>query len=317
MTIPTDLTARFALHTKAKIDSIVPEVPAQTKVKSLGESPPGYHQYSVAFSRLGENKLTIRHDGGRETYLEFFATEPMETLIKKRAAFLVDKQQIRDPSKWWDGVFGPYDMKASKVRTIDDPDIFKGRMVYVLTCDDPGLCKAPFIAEKNVSYPDPHEIDALEYYIKTFVWGRLQRTDTETPYPYGVYGTPNWHTDRDAQLRAKISKENLDKMHVWRSYDYPHVVMLYFHMYEIAKKYPALTKYLDASGYLERAWQTARAFFIYPYQIFPSYYETYKWGLYNELVVLRLADALRRKRFPRSRRMAPRRMGKEGQVFRL
>ena len=183
-------------------------------------------------------------------------------------------------------------MKDKKVRTIDDPDIFTGRMIYVLTCDDPGLCKAPFLAEKNVSFPDPHEISALEYYLKNFVWGRLQRTDQETPYPYGVYGTPNWHTDRDPSLRAKVSKDNLDKMHVWRSYDYPHVVMLYFHMYEIAKKYPNLAKYLDASGYLERAFQTARAFFTYPYQIFPSYYETYKWGLYNELIVLRVADAL-------------------------
>jgi hypothetical protein len=292
MTIPTDLSARFALHTKAKIESIVPEFPHQTKIRNLGEASPGCHIYAVEFERLGENKLTIVHDGGRQTFLEFFVTEPLETLIKKRASFLVERQQIRDPSKWWDGVFGPYDMKHGLVRTIEDPDIFKGRMVYVLTCDDPGLCKAPFVAEKNVSFPNAKEIGALEYYLRNFVWGRLQRTDQENPYPYGVYGTPNWHTDRDPELRAKISKDNLDKMHVWRSYDYPHMVMLYFHMYEIARAYPHLTKYLDASGYLERAYQTARAFFIYPYEIFPSYYETYKWGLYNELIVLRLADAL-------------------------
>jgi hypothetical protein len=31
---------------------------------------------------------------------------------------------------------------------------------------------------------------------------------------------------------------------------------------------------------------TARAFYQYPYEIYPSYYETYKWGLYNELIVL-------------------------------
>lgn len=64
------------------------------------------------------------------------------------------------------------------------------------------------------------------------------------------------------------------------------MVMLSFHMYEIAKNYPALTTHLDAAGYLERAYQTARAFYQYPYEIYPSYYETYKWGLYNELIVL-------------------------------
>ena len=86
-------------------------------------------------------------------------------------------------------------MKNKVVRTFDDPDIFKGRMVYVLTCDDPGLCKAPYVAEKNVSFPDQNEIDGLEYYLRHFVWGGLQRTDKETPYPHcGVYGTPDWHT---------------------------------------------------------------------------------------------------------------------------
>ena len=90
------------------------------------------------------------------------------------------------------------------------------------------------------------------------------------------------------------SRQDLQKEHVWRSYDYPHVIMLYFHMYEIAKLYPGLSKYLDAPGYLERAFQTARAFFTYPYQIYPTYYETYKWGLYNELVVLEVIAALER-----------------------
>lgn len=330
MTIPIDLTARFSLHTKARIDSIEAEFPGRTKITKLGEPLPDHFVYEVAFKKLGENLLTIHHDDGRETYLEYFVTEPLETLIKKRAAFLVNRQQIRDPSKWWDGVFGPYDMKNQVVRTIDDPDIFVGRMVYALTCDDPGLSKAPFLAAKNVSFPDRKEIEAIEYYLKHFVWGKLQRTDQETPYPYGVYGTPNWYVDRDPEKRkawiigsvlhpngssAEIlsagstnpppsrltnstSWRDLSKEHVWRSYDYPHVIMLYFHMYQIAKKYPEMSKYLDAGGYLERAYQTARAFFTYPYEIYWTYYETYKWGLYNELIVLKLADALDREGFP-------------------
>ncbi len=331
MTIPTDLTAKFSLHTKAKIESIAAEFPAQTKITKLAGPQSDIQLYEVEFKKLGENMLTIRHDGGRKTYLEYFVTEPIETLIKKRAAFLVDRQQIRDPSKWWDGVFGPYDMKNKVVRTIDDPDLFVGRMVYTLTCDDPGLSKAPYLAEKNVSFPDQKEIEGLEYYLEHFVWGKLQRTDKETPYSYGVYGTPNWYVDRDPTRRrawalgsqklpngtsAEIfasgsnslqtaqsqtnsaATRDLGKEHVFRSYDYPHIVMLYFHMYEIAKKYPTMSKYLDAAGYLERAYQTAHAFFVYPYEIYPSYYETYKWGLYNELVVLNLADALDREGFP-------------------
>lgn len=297
MSIPTDVPARFSLHTRADIESIEAEFPSRTTLTYLGESLPDQHIYEVSFDRLGENMLTIRHDGGRETYLEFFSTEPIETLIRKRAAFLVDRQQIRDTTKWWDGVFGPYDMRASVTRTIEDPDIFIERMIYVLTADDPALSKAPFLASKNVHYPERREIQALEYYLEHFVWGGLQRTDIEKPYPYGVYGTPHWYINRSPDRRAAWTDRDLDREHVWRSYDYPHVIMLYYHMYEIAKLYPDLSTYLDAAGYLERAFQTAKAFYIYPYEIYPDYYETYKWGLYNELIVLKLIDALEREGF--------------------
>lgn len=301
MTVPENVTARFSLHTKAKIEEIKAEFPDRTKIQTLESPVAGHRVYEVAFEKLGENMLTIVHDGGRRTFLEFFVTEPMETLIKKRARFIVEKQQVKDPAKWWDGVYGPYDMAAKVTRTVEDPDIFLDRMVYALTCDDPGLAKAPFIASKNVAFPDKKEIESLEYYLEHFVWGGLQRRDDEQPYPYGVYGTPNWYVNRDparrrAYAESLASKEkalsDLGKEHVWRSYDYPHVVMLYFHMYQIAKLYPGMSTYLDAAGYLDRAWETARAFFTYPYEIYPEYYETTKWGLYNELVVLDLIDAL-------------------------
>jgi hypothetical protein len=311
MTVPTDLSARVSLHTRATIDTVTAEFPAQTTITPLTApvvgAAPETHVYEVVFTKLGENLLTIHHDGGRQTYLEFFVTEPIETLIKKRARFLVTTQQIKDPTKWWNGVYGPYDMKAGKVRTIDDPDIFLDRMVYALTCDDPGLSKAPYLAEKNVTFPDVAEIQSLEYYIKNFVWGGLQRRDDERPYPYGVYGTPNWFINRDPGRRKDYAEhlaagatalKDLDKEHVWRSYDYPHIVMLYFHMYQIAKAYPALSTYLDVPGYLRRAFETARAFYTYPYEIYPDYYETYKWGLYNELTVLPLIDALTAEGFP-------------------
>jgi hypothetical protein len=189
-------------------------------------------------------------------------------------------------------------MKNKVLRGPDNTDGFDGWWGYVLACDDPGLSKAPYVASKNVRFPDREEIAAVEYYLEHFVWGKLQRTDKEVPYPYGIYGVPNWKVARDPELRKlpENRDRNQDKMHIWRSYDYPHVVMLYYHMYEIAKKYPGMTRYLDAAGYLERAYQTARAYFIYPNEILP-WYETYKWGCYNELVILDLIAALEKEGF--------------------
>jgi hypothetical protein len=288
MTLPDDIDTRMALRTRQKIASITPEFPKATTLQYLGEKN-GSHLYKLHFTRLGENKLTIRYGPGYTTLLEFFVTQPLETLYKKRASFIVHRQQHKDPTKWYDGLFSIYDMKNHVLRGPDNPDYFdSSRLSYVLTCDDPGLCKAPFVAAKNCYYPDQQEIDALEYYIQHFVWGRLQRTDKETPYPYGVYGTPSWIVNRDtARRKANTKDTNRYKMHVWRSYDYPHIMMLYYHLYQIASRYPGMTHYLDRKGYLIRAKETARAFFEYPYEILP-WYETYKWGCYNELLLVDL-----------------------------
>ncbi len=293
MTLPTDLKAQFSLHTRNVIDSIVPEYPDQTELSYLGEKAPGHHIYEVSFRKLGENMLTVNYGKGEKTYLEFFATEPLETLVKKRSSFIVNSTQHRDTTKWYNGLFSAYDMKNGVLRGPDDTDGFDGWWGYVLACDDPGLCKAPYVAAKNVYFPEQKEIDAVEYYLKYFVWNGLQRTDRDDPYPYGIYGVPNWKVARDPAERAKISTTNLDKMKIWRSYDYPHIIMLYYHMYQVAEMYPDKVHYLDAAGYLERAWQTARAYFIYPYEILP-WYETYKWGCYNELVIENLIADLER-----------------------
>src|SRR5436190_3408213 len=98
MTVPNDLFARVALRTKQPIQTVDAEFPQQTKIESLGAKG-DFHFYQVQFSRLGENRLTIRYGNGRHMFLEFFSTEPLETLIKKRAAFLA-RSQHRDPAKW-------------------------------------------------------------------------------------------------------------------------------------------------------------------------------------------------------------------------
>lgn len=294
MTVPNDLTARFSLHTKNTIDSIVAEFPSETSIKFLGKKRGDNYIYEVAFSKPGENMLTVFYNSGKKTYLEFFSTEPLETLFKKRASFIVNSQQHRVPGKWYDGLFSIYDMKNSVLRGPDNTDGYDYWWGYVLASDDPALCKAPFVAAKNVYYPDRDEIKAVEYYLENFVWGGLQRTDREEPYPYGIYGTPNWMVNRDPLLRAGVKDRNLDKMNIWRSYDYPHVIMLYYHMFQIADLYPDLVNYLDSEGYLERAWQTARAYFIYPYEILP-WYDTYKWGCYNEVVIESLIGSLEEK----------------------
>ena len=291
MSVPSDLDATIAIRSKNPINEIRAEYPEKTEIELLEKTDDDCYLYRIKFNRLGENMICVDYGDGLTNHLEFFSTEDLETLFKKRSSFLVNSQQHKVPDKWYDGLYSVYDMKNSTLRGPENTDGFDYWWGYVLACDDPALCKAPYVAAKNVYYPDVKEIASVEYYLEHFVWGGLQRTDKETPYPYGIYGTPNWKVNRDPLLRAGVKNTNLDKMNVWRSYDYPHIVMLYYHMYQIAKMYPDKVSYLNADGYLERAWQTARAYFIYPYEILP-WYDTYKWGCYNELVIEDLIFAL-------------------------
>jgi len=294
MTLPQGLTAKVSLHSKNEIDSITAEYPDQTVIRFLEEQEPGYSIFEVAFERLGENMLIVYYNGGEKSIFEFFSTEPIATLIKKRTAFITQKQQHRDPTKWYNGLYSVWDMSHSVLRGPDNTDGYDYFYGYVLAGDDPALCKAPLVAAKNVYLPDDDEISSVEYYIKNFLWGGLQRTDKELPYPYGIYSVPNWRVSRDKFLFAGIRNNNLDKMNICRAYDYPHIVMLYYHMFQIAEYYPEKVTYLDAEGYLDRAFQTAKALYTYPYEIYP-WEDTYKWGLMNEVVMLPLIADLERR----------------------
>lgn len=281
MTVPADLDAEFSLHTRNHALTIEPEHPSETQVTPLGEHAKDVHLYKVHFQHLGENMLQVRYGSGQYMALEFFVTEPIETLFKKRAAFVVSHEQHTDPSKWYDGLFSQWDMKNHNLRSPDDLD---GLQSYAVAADDTALGKSAFIAQKNIVYPSQKEITAVEDYIRKYVWGGLQET-TQEKIPYAVYGIPNWKVLRDSPDPGTKGQQ-----HVWRIYDYPHVVLMYYNMYRVAKLYPETTKYLDSKGYLERAFGTAKAFFTVPMNLIK--WSPYDTGTYNEIVIPDLIEAL-------------------------
>jgi len=227
MMVPNDLFALISLRTKNKIKSITAEHPDKTKIKYVGEKQKDTHVYKVSFSKLGENLLTVNYDKDKKMVLEFFVTESLETLIKKRAAFLVNKHQHRDPSKWYNGVYSDWDMKNLILRSAEDRDGLSSWLTDA--CDDAGNARPAYVASKNVFFPNQAEIESVDYYIKHYLWGGMQCTEEEE-YPYAIYGIPNWKVNRDS------SDEGINgKKHIWRIYDYPHIVLLYYRMYQIAK----------------------------------------------------------------------------------
>ena len=305
MVAPHGQEIRLALGTQHKIESIIPEFPDETTVSQSDNGRNDTQLYQIRFARLGENLLTVRYGGGRTLTLEFFVTEPLETLIRKRAAFIVKKQQHRDPAKWYDGLYSLWDRRQPVAASLLGPDHLAGQAPYAVSgSDDPSNGKCLLVAEKNVAFPDAAEVASLEYFIKNFVWGKQQRTDKESPYPYGIYGSDSWRQNRDAArdpLDQGVSRPGgPSACRMWRTFDYPTYFALYFDMYRIAKQRPDFVRECDAAAYLERAYGTARAYFEVPAHIrmdggwaFTGWvYWQYTTGNFHEKYLLPLMAAL-------------------------
>jgi len=284
MTVPKDLFACIAVRSQEPIKSIAAEHAGQTTVEFLGEKN-DRQLYRVKFNRLGENMLTVDHGAGRTTRLEFFATEPLETLMHKRAAFIA-RHQVRDASKWYNGLLAEWNMDSQVQLGPDNYDHIKSWRVYEVTCDDPGLSKPAYLASKNAEFPSQAEVEALDYYIEHFVWGGLQRTTEETE-SYGIYGILDWKQNRDSSDPGPKGK-----LHIWRCYDYPHIIVMYFNMYRIARDYPGVKMKLDRTTYLERAYGTALGLFTIPMRV--TQWSAYETGFYNEAVIPQLIEELDR-----------------------
>lgn len=301
MVVTPEFEVYCALQSKLPIVELVAEYPEEIQITSLGQKEGDKYIYKFRFSRLEENLITVHYGDDLICFLDFFVTEPLETLIKKRARFIVDKQQHRDSSKWYNGLYSLWDMEKSELLSPDHLGDLREEFM-VGGSDDPSNSKPVYVSEKNVIYPNKEEIASLEYYEENFVWGKLQRTDEEYPYPYGIYGSENWYQNRSGKYGG-YEDGGSGKGRMWRTFDYTTHFAIYYNLYRIAEDNPEMVSYLDADGYLERAYRTAMAYFEVPYNIlmgkqwaFHGWTDwAYKQGNFHERYLLDIINALQQK----------------------
>jgi len=249
--------------------------------------------YRFRLNRLGENELIFNYNNGkRRTGVTFFVTQDIETLIKKRGAFIASKQHT-DPSLWYCGLLAEWNNETGALLGPDNYDRIGGWRIYEVSCDDPGLSKPAFLSGKLAEYPDAAQAAALDLYVEKFVWGGLQCTEDE-PYPYALYGIPDWKQNRDSE-----DEGTRGKLHIWRIYDYPHITLMYYNLYRIARDHPSMPLTHDALTYLKRARDTAIAMFTVPMELLR--WDARNTGLYNELCIEEIIEALQAEGLPHDR----------------
>ena len=288
-TIPQETTVQLCLESVWGSDEVqIFSDESQESISCIrtkeSESGTTLRFYELTFKTLGEHTVSVHYGKQKQAYLYYFATQPVETLWEKRAAFIAS-HQIKDEALWYDGLLCEWNNKTGVQLSPDNYDTIGGWRIYEVSCDDPGLAKPAFLSSKQTVLPNQEEIAALDRYLDRFVWGGLQQTEEE-PYPYGIYGIPDWHV-----LRNSKEDGTRGKLHIWRIYDYPHIALTWYNMYLTAVRYPNLKFQLEPLTYLKRAYGTACGLFTIPSEI--EDWSAYKTGLYNECVIPNIIAALR------------------------
>lgn len=181
----------------------------------------------------GPLRLSMEDTLGRLSHVHLMFTEPIDSLIRKRAAWIVDHQVNHDTtSPLYHGILMADSMRGTLVT---DPEEYAGSSGI-----ESSLADALFLAEKNTIYPEKREIRALDHYVKDFLLD-----DIQNPGDMSV-GSVLWDGTGS---------------YAGRPLNYPHVFNLYHALYRIANTYGETAH--KPKIYLKRSADTALAMFKY------------------------------------------------------
>lgn len=181
----------------------------------------------------GPLKLTVEDTQGRRSHAHLMFVEPIEALIKKRAAYIAAHQVHPDDGSALSNAILLTNVKNNE--QVTDPEEFAG--ASGVECS---LADALFLAEKNAIYPNRQEIEVLDRYISGFLLDDVQNPS-------------------DMSVGSVLADGDGVGMYAGRPITYPHVFNLYHSMFAVAKFYGG-TRELPET-YLRWAAETALAMF--------------------------------------------------------
>lgn len=181
----------------------------------------------------GPIRVTFQDSRGRVSHVHLMFTEPIESLIRKRARWIAENQVLSDPSSLLHG--GILLTNCDTGEKVTDPEEYAG--ASGIECS---LADALFLAEKNAVYPDRNEIRVLDEYISEFLLDEVQNPG-------------------DMSVGSVLGDGKGIGAYAGRPLTYPDVFNLYHALYRVSSTYGETQH--KPRVYLKRAAQTAIAMF--------------------------------------------------------
>jgi len=244
MVVPVETPVQLHVQSQDEV-RLIPEA-SDVEIRPVEpRAPAGVRAFEISFRTRGQKKIRVEHGDGRWTHLLFYALPPFGELLAARARFIVDRQLYENPYDPYgrDGAFLPYDSM------LDAPFLESDEAWQVGGSDEYALPIAMFLAEKNVHSPNRREVEALERFIDTFLFGRLQNRDT-----YEVRRGMVWFADHPS--RAPMQWDRATAELTTRTYNYPLVANIYHAMYRIGRAHGLVQRYASEQ-YLDMCWHTS------------------------------------------------------------
>ncbi len=207
----------------------------------------GWRVSRIRFGGYGKRYVKVNNRGNLAYYC-FFATEALQEMIDRHAAFIAGHQlELDESDPCFHGLL-MWDMgNKRRINSSFNPyaeDWWRGGS------DDPGLASGLFLSEKNVYRPVESELLALRDFVEDFLIDRL----TEQP-GWRVHRMVPWYT-----MFEPWAGNGADD--VWRAYNYVHVINIMRNMYLIQKRYQ-VSFLREACEYLKMAYKYTIAMFYY------------------------------------------------------
>lgn len=159
----------------------------------------------------GPVRLAFKDTLGRTSYAHLLFTEPIQSLIEKRAEWIVEHQVFRDPGSVFDGAILVSDSRQGKL--LNRPDDVGGILGI-----EGGLADALFLAEKNTIYPNRSQITVLDDLIDNFLLDDLQNPG-------------------DGTVGSAFADAHSVALNYAQPFAYALVFSLYHAMYRVARSY--------------------------------------------------------------------------------
>ena len=260
--LPRDQDGQLFLKYGRKVSRLAVDPAGALELIPRAVTPSGWQDYAVQGKHWGRVRLTLTYEDGLQQSIQYFVTESARDVARALGDFSFTRQWYENPSDPFhrSPSVMSYDREANKIVTQD------ARVWISGLGDEAGSGSWLAAAMKEYAQPDKQQLAKLESFVDGVVWGGLQFSDG--PKKYGVRKSlfyyqpdqmPSGTYDPSLDWHSWTSWSREASEDVGRSYNYPHVVALYWSLYQIARNHQELTTHHDWRWYLDQAYETSMA----------------------------------------------------------